>query len=152
MMEIRLAEAARGVDDPAAGGRGGPSPNYPHNLILPPQRQARNHDPAPGHMLDALAPPHQPFDAHQLEVLAQKLRADRSGVETPTPMNDFVEIGVFAPEKTEPFYLTRHRIRSGKQTIRIIVPQEPSRAGVDPYRKLIERERGDNMVNMETGG
>jgi hypothetical protein len=47
--------------------------------------------------------------------------------------------------------LTRHRIHTGKQTLRIIVPQEPARAGVDPYRKLIERERGDNVVDVETG-
>src|SRR6185369_9362813 len=59
-----------------------------------------------------------------LEVLAQKLRADGIGVETPTPMNDLIEVGVFASEKTDPSYVTRHRIRSGKQTIRVIVPQE----------------------------
>jgi ABC-2 type transport system permease protein len=87
-----------------------------------------------------------------LEVVAQKLRADGSGIETPTPMNDFVEVGVFASGKDDPFSLVRHRIRSGKQTIRIIVPREPSRAGVDPYRKLIERERGDNVVDVERGG
>lgn len=87
-----------------------------------------------------------------LEVMAQKLRADSIGVETPTPMNDLVEVGVFAPGKDDPLYLARHRIRTGKQTLRIIVPQEPSRAGVDPNRKLIERERGDNVVEVETGG
>lgn len=87
-----------------------------------------------------------------LEVIAQKLRADGIGVETPTPMNDLIEVGVFAPGKSDPFYLTRLRIRTGKQTLRIIVPQEPSRAGVDPNRKLIERERGDNVVEVQTGG
>jgi aminopeptidase N len=87
-----------------------------------------------------------------LEVMAQKLRADATGVETATPMNDFVEVGIFAPGKNDPIYLTRHRIRSGQQTLRIIVPQEPSRAGLDPYRKLIERERGDNMVGVKIGG
>ena len=87
-----------------------------------------------------------------LEVMAQKLRADGIGVETPIPMNDFVEVGVFASGKTDPLYVVRQRIRSGKQTLRIIVPQEPSRAGVDPFRKLIERERGDNVVDVETGG
>jgi ABC-2 type transport system permease protein len=87
-----------------------------------------------------------------LEVMAQKLRADGIGVETPTPMNDLIEVGVFAPGKIDPFYVTRQRIRSGKQTIRIIVPQEPSRAGVDPLGKLIERERDDNVVDVETGG
>jgi ABC-2 type transport system permease protein len=87
-----------------------------------------------------------------LEVMAQKLRADVSGVETATPMNDFVEVGVFTPGNDDPIYLTRHRIRTGKQTIRIIVPQESSRAGVDPSRKLIERERGDNVVEVTAGG
>jgi ABC-2 type transport system permease protein len=87
-----------------------------------------------------------------LEVMAQKLRADGSGIETPTPMNDDIEVGVFAPGKDDPFYLARHRIRTGKQTIRVIVSQEPSRAGVDPNRKLIERERGNNVLEVETGG
>ena len=87
-----------------------------------------------------------------LEVVAQKLRADGIGVETATPMNDMIEVGVFASGKNEPFYLVRHRIRSGKQTVRIIVPQEPSRAGIDPYGKLIERERGDNVAEVQTGG
>jgi ABC-2 type transport system permease protein len=87
-----------------------------------------------------------------LEVVAQKLRADGGGLETATPMNDLLEVGVFAPGKDDPIHLARHRIRSGKQTIRIIVPQEPSRAGVDPFRKLIEREREDNVVDVEIGG
>ena len=87
-----------------------------------------------------------------LEVTAQKLRADGIGAETATPMNDLVEIGLFASGKDDPFYLTRHRIHSGKQTIRIVVPRQPSRAGVDPYRKLIERERGDNVAEVDAGG
>ncbi|HEX6084180.1 MAG TPA: M1 family aminopeptidase [Thermoanaerobaculia bacterium] len=85
-----------------------------------------------------------------LEVTAQKLRADSIGRETATPMNDLVEVGVFAPEKTDPLHVTRHRIRTGRQTIRIIVPQQPARAGLDPHGKLIERGRGDNVV--EVGG
>jgi ABC-2 type transport system permease protein len=84
-----------------------------------------------------------------LEVTAQKMRADSVGVETPTPMDDFLEVGVFMPGQDDAAYLARHRIRSGKQTIRIIVPRAPSRAGVDPHRKLIERERGDNVVAVE---
>jgi hypothetical protein len=87
-----------------------------------------------------------------LEVVAQKLRADSIGHEIATPMNDLLEVGVYAPGKEDPIHLARHRIRSGKQTIRIIVPQKPSRAGVDPFRKLIERERGDNVVDVNTGG
>jgi len=87
-----------------------------------------------------------------LEVTAQKLRADANGIETARPMDDLIEVGIFAAGKNDPFSLTRHRIHSGKQTIRIIVPQEPSRAGVDPSRKLIERERDDNVAEVEVGG
>ena len=85
-----------------------------------------------------------------LDVVAKKLRADSVGKETETPMNDFVEIGVFAPGEGDgaPLYLKRHRIRDGEQTIRITVPREPGRAGIDPYRKLIERDREDNMVGV----
>ena len=32
-----------------------------------------------------------------LNVLAKKMRADNAGNETEKPMNDFVEIGMFAP-------------------------------------------------------
>ena len=44
----------------------------------------------------------------------------------------------------EPLYLKPHHVRSGKQTITVTVPRRPARAGVDPSRTLIERERDDN--------
>ena len=88
-----------------------------------------------------------------LDVVAKKVRADSAGRETETPMDDFVEIGVFAAGEGdgpgEPLYLERHRIRSGEQTIRVTVPREPARAGIDPSRKLIDREREDNVVEVK---
>jgi hypothetical protein len=87
-----------------------------------------------------------------LDVTARKLRADSLGNETEVPMDDLVEIGVFASEagdgRGEPIYLERHRIRSGTQTIRITVPQRPGRAGVDPYRKLIDRTGSQRVVEV----
>jgi ABC-2 type transport system permease protein len=84
-----------------------------------------------------------------LEVLAQKLRADGGGLETAVPMNDLVEVGAFAAGKEEPFSVTLHRIRTGKQTIRLVVAQAPAMVGVDPHKKLIERERNDNLAELE---
>ena len=85
-----------------------------------------------------------------LDVVARKMRADGEGNETEVPMDDLVDIAVFARGEAdgvgEPLYLQRHRIRSGEQMIRIVVPRAPARAGIDPYRKLIDREREDNMV------
>jgi aminopeptidase N len=91
-----------------------------------------------------------------LDVVAKKVRADSVGRETETPMDDLVEIGVFAAGEADglgaPLYLKRHRIRSGEQTIRITVPREPARAGIDPSRKLIDREREDNVVEVKAAG
>ena len=90
-----------------------------------------------------------------LDVIARKVRADSVGNETEVPMDDLVEIGVFGPAGGDgdgkPLYLQRHRIRSGEQTIRVTVPSEPARAGIDPWRKLIDRQRGDNVVEVGTG-
>jgi ABC-2 type transport system permease protein len=96
-----------------------------------------------------------------IDVVAKKVRADSVGNETEVPMDDLVEIGVFADGDGDgdgdgfgaPLYLQRHRIRSGKQTIRVTVPRPeggaPARAGIDPYRKLIDRQRDDNVVAVE---
>jgi ABC-type transport system involved in multi-copper enzyme maturation permease subunit len=90
-----------------------------------------------------------------LFVDASKARADSIGNQTPVAMDDLIEIGVFAgaPRGGSPgetLYLKQHRIRTGKQTIVLTVPRLPTRAGIDPYRTLIERERDDNIA--EIGG
>jgi hypothetical protein len=87
-----------------------------------------------------------------LFVDASKARADSIGNTTPMPMDDLVEVGVFVeqPGKPnglgEPLYLKQHRIRSGRQTITVVVPRRPTHAGADPHRKFIERERDDNVA------
>ncbi|MHB1326695.1 MAG: M1 family metallopeptidase, partial [Gemmatimonadales bacterium] len=89
-----------------------------------------------------------------LHIEASKARADSVGRQTPIPMDDLVEVGVFGEQsgKTsglgDTLYLQQHRIRSGKQTITVVVPRRPSHAGVDPHRKLIERERDDNVESV----
>jgi ABC-2 type transport system permease protein len=90
-----------------------------------------------------------------IDVVGRKVRADGDGGETEVPMDDFVEIGVFAPGEGDgpgaPLYLKRHRVRGGAQSIRVTVPREPARAGVDPYGKLIDRKRDDNVVDVGSG-
>ncbi|HSJ13359.1 MAG TPA: M1 family aminopeptidase [Longimicrobiales bacterium] len=88
-----------------------------------------------------------------LDVVAKKLHADSTGNETEVPMDDLVEIGVFAAGEGdgpgEPLYLRRHRIRSGEQTIRVTVPRAPARAGIDPYRMLIDRTDYGNVLEVQ---
>ena len=78
------------------------------------------------------------------------------GVETERPMNDWVEIGIFAPAREngerqgKPLYLQKHRIQSGQQRIVTTVPQKPARAGIDPRHLLIDTETADNTIGVET--
>jgi hypothetical protein len=87
-----------------------------------------------------------------LHVDASKARADSIGRQTPIPMDELVEVGVFAEQAGnagslgDTLYLKQHRIRSGKQTITVIVPRRPAQAGVDPYHKFIERVGDDNVA------
>lgn len=80
-----------------------------------------------------------------LDVEAQKVRADGSGKETEVAMNDLVEIGVFGDATADPLYLQKHRIRSGRQRISVVVKGTPARAGVDPQLLLIDRNWSDNL-------
>ncbi|MEA2328370.1 MAG: type transport system permease protein [Thermoanaerobaculia bacterium] len=88
-----------------------------------------------------------------LDVVAKKVVVDTAGVETNIPMNDLIEIGVFAPleageDRGKPLYLAMHRIRTGPQTITITVPRRPAVAGIDPRHLLIDVEPNDNLADI----
>jgi ABC-2 type transport system permease protein len=88
-----------------------------------------------------------------LDVRARKVVADEAGVETVSPMDEWVEIGVFGPAEEgetlgKPLYLRKHRIRSGEQTITVTVPRKPAHAGIDPRHLLIDVEPDDNIEGV----
>ncbi|HTX41653.1 MAG TPA: M1 family aminopeptidase [Acidobacteriaceae bacterium] len=85
-----------------------------------------------------------------LVVEAHKVRSDGSGNETPMPMHDLIDIGVMAgPRDAEtPLYLKKEWIGDGRQTFTIVVDRMPTRAGIDPYNKLIDRNEDDNEIDV----
>jgi ABC-2 type transport system permease protein len=85
-----------------------------------------------------------------LSVEARKVQADANGAETPMPLADFIDIGVFSGEKDEekPLYMKREKITREHETFTIVVDQQPTRAGIDPYNKLIDRISDDNMIDI----
>jgi ABC-2 type transport system permease protein len=93
-----------------------------------------------------------------VNVKAKKIVYDSAGVETELPVIEWIEIGVFAERKpgydelSTPLYLQKHRIRSGEQTIKIIVNARPILAGIDPYHFLDweEKEDDDNIDEVKT--
>jgi ABC-2 type transport system permease protein len=88
-----------------------------------------------------------------LDVRARKVVVDEAGVETEVPMDDWVQVGVFAPadkgeESDNPLYRQMQRIRSGKQIITVTVPRKPTRAGIDPNQLLIDLKTDDNITTV----
>ena len=86
-----------------------------------------------------------------LEVQARKVQADGNGAETPAcRLADYIEIGVFSGKKDEekPLYLKKEKFTEEHKTFEIIVDQQPTLAGIDPYNKLIDRNADDNMIDV----
>jgi ABC-2 type transport system permease protein len=79
--------------------------------------------------------------------------ADVAGKEREVPIVETIEIGIFTPARPgevlgKPLYVRKHRVRSGTQTITVIVPEKPARGGIDPYN-LLDWEEGDNIEPIE---
>lgn len=94
-----------------------------------------------------------------LDVRARKVLADSAGNERTVPMDEWIEIGVFAEagqggELSAPVYLGKRRIRSGAQRISVTVSRRPALAGIDPYHLLDwqEQEDDDNIDAVKVVG
>jgi hypothetical protein len=85
-----------------------------------------------------------------LEVQARKSLVDGDGNESAMPLADYIEIGVFkgAKDEEQPLYLERKKMTAEHQTFKVIVDEKPTRAGIDPYNKLIDRIADDNMIDV----
>lgn len=82
-----------------------------------------------------------------LHIDAQKLKGDATGREQPVAMNDLIEVGVFDADG-KALYRQPHRIASGPQTIELVVPRKPARAGLDPDHELLDRKPDDNVIDV----
>jgi ABC-2 type transport system permease protein len=92
------------------------------------------------------------------DVEARKLYADGKGKETEAPLNEPFDIGVFTVEPGRKGYsaasilsFNRQDIRSGRQTLRLVVDKEPKFVGVDPFNKRIDRNSEDNVTSVSGG-
>jgi len=86
-----------------------------------------------------------------LSVSSKKLEADSLGVETPVQLNDWIEIGVYGEDEEgeeKLLYLKKHLMDNEEQTFTIEVNQKPTKAGIDPIHKLIDRNPKDNTKTV----
>jgi len=66
------------------------------------------------------------------------VQADGNGVESRMPLADHIDIGVFSGKKDEekPLYMKKEKLNAGAPDLHLVVDQQPTRAGIDPYNKL----------------
>ena len=93
-----------------------------------------------------------------LTLKAEKVHADSLGNETPAPLADYVEVGIFGPDQTpgdswdvhgKALLLQKIKLTKPEETLHFVVRGQPAKAGIDPYQKLIERFYYDNVKPLE---
>jgi ABC-2 type transport system permease protein len=85
-----------------------------------------------------------------LTVQARKVKADGNGNESPMAIDDYIDVGVFSGNKDDekPLWLNKEKFTQEKNTFEIVVDEMPTRAGIDPYNKLVDRIADDNEIDV----
>ncbi|HEX8660177.1 MAG TPA: M1 family aminopeptidase [Hymenobacter sp.] len=93
-----------------------------------------------------------------LTIKAEKVRADSVGNETPVPLADYVEVGIFGPDQApgeswdvrgKALLVRKVKLTKPETTLRFVVNEKPAKGGIDPYQKLIDRFYYDNVKPLE---
>lgn len=85
----------------------------------------------------------------KVKVGSAKFYADPSGEDVRVEdHHDFVDIGIYAIEqnKEKELLLQKVLMDAGEKTFEFIVDTKPSKAGIDPYLKLIDRKPENNIM------
>jgi len=88
-----------------------------------------------------------------INVEAQKFKADAKGNETEVPVNDWIDIGAFAPPPKgkkygETLYRERVHITQKESKFTFTTAKAPEKAGIDPFALLIDRIPDDNTKSV----
>jgi ABC-type transport system involved in multi-copper enzyme maturation permease subunit len=88
-----------------------------------------------------------------LRIEGQKFYADGRGRQAQAPLNETMDIGLFAAKPGEKAFTARDVIllektpvTSGPRTLRFVTARPPVWGGVDPYNTVIDRNSDDNVV------
>lgn len=86
-----------------------------------------------------------------MDIYASKIKADSIGKETIVPINDWIDIGVFA-DKAEKRLLAEKRVKINKERMSwtLEVDSLPAKAAIDPKMLLIDKVYDDNSKTVES--
>ncbi|MHC1480479.1 ABC transporter permease/M1 family aminopeptidase [Frateuria aurantia] len=93
---------------------------------------------------------------YELTLVLKSLKhvADGKGKVTDEPMDEWVDVGVFAKaadgkeENQKVLYLQKQHITSADTTVKLVLDEAPYEAGIDPYNKLVDTDSDDNRVKV----
>jgi ABC-2 type transport system permease protein len=91
-----------------------------------------------------------------LNVSTGKSYIHGKGNYTDAPMNDYIDVAVFASQtkdkegrsQVNPLYIKKHKLTAGKHAIEIVVDGKPVSVGIDPYGKLVDKMPNDNLKDL----
>jgi ABC-2 type transport system permease protein len=86
----------------------------------------------------------------------RKLYADGKGKETEVPLDEPFDVGAFLVEPGKEGYsrdsvlsLERRPMKTGKQTVSLVLDKPPKVVGVDPFNERIDRNSDDNLTTVK---
>ncbi len=88
----------------------------------------------------------------RIAVEAAKYHADGAGTETAVPLDDWIDIGIFGergdgdPPAGKLLLLEKRHFTELEATVELVVDEEPTQAGIDPFNKLVDRNPDNNLV------
>ncbi len=88
-----------------------------------------------------------------INVETKKFKADDKGNEVEVAVADYIDIGAFAkPEKDKKYGKTLYRqrllMKSGQAQYKFVTDELPEKAGIDPFRMLVDRVPDDNLKKV----
>lgn len=84
----------------------------------------------------------------QIGVNSLKLLTDTTGKQKEKVPDDYIDIGVFTKSKGKEdslIYLQKYHIAEKSKVVEVVVDKKPTKAGIDPQYKLIDRNLDDNI-------
>jgi ABC-2 type transport system permease protein len=89
-------------------------------------------------------------------VEGRKVYADGTGHESEVPLNEPFDVGAFTVEPGKEGYtrgsvlsIQRRVVKSGKQTLTLVVDSAPKLVGIDPFNERIDRNSDDNLTSVK---
>lgn len=82
-----------------------------------------------------------------LELKAAKFYLDGIGNQTEAPLHDYIYVALLDDKENE-YYYQKHLFDANQKSIRIITDKKPTKAGIDPFMVLIDRDGDNNVIKV----